>query len=117
MYVSKLPLTIFSDKSTWAMISLWPDPILPKYRTDRELAYQSFVSVYWTYLSRGGGVIKGPIRKGDNEKETVCMETEYSPKDQGITVACLTFRGTWTATLYGDPSEAQSLFNIIESSK
>lgn len=116
-YISKLSCTAFSKSpASSGFISLWPVESPPKTETDKDLAYPSFTSVYWTYLARGAGETIGPLRKGTGESEAICMETTLI-KDKWMSSSCLVFRGTWHGTFYGDPKELGSFYTIIGNSK
>lgn len=115
-HISKLSPTVLSKSPASGLISLWPVEFPPKTEADKELAYQSFASVYWTHLAGGAGETNGPFRTGNGERETVCMETSVV-KDKWISVSCLVFRGTWYGTFYGDPKELGSFYRIIDNSE
>lgn len=115
-YISRVSCTVFSKSPASGLISLWPVESPPKTAAEVNLAYQSFLSVYWTNLAGGAGETIGPVRKGSGESEALCMETSVV-KDKWVSVSCLVFRGTSYATFYGDPKELGSFYAIIDSSK
>ena len=115
-YITKLPLTVYSKRPTTGLVSFWPVETPPKTEAEKDLAYQSFSSVYWTYLAGGAGKTTGPLRRGIGENESVCMETSFV-KDKWISVSCLLFRGTWYGTFYGEPKELGSFYRIIDNSQ
>lgn len=88
LYISKFSSTVFSKTPANGLISLWPVESPPKTEAQKELAYQSFTTVYWTYLAGGVGEATGPVRKGIGESEAVCMVTS-AVKQEWISVSCL----------------------------
>jgi hypothetical protein len=114
--LSKLSPTVFAKSPASALVSYFPVEKPPKTEAEREAAYQSFASVYWTYLAGGAGETTGPFRKGTGEREAVCMKTSVI-KDKWVAVSCLVFQGTWDATFYGKPEDVDSFFQIIQDSR
>lgn len=112
-YISKFRLTVFAGSPTSALISLWPVADPPTNEAEKNSTYQSFTSVYWTYLSDGAGDTRGPIRRGTGENEAVCMQTSVI-KGRWASVSCLVHGGTWYGTFYGQPEEIQSFYKIIQ---
>lgn len=115
-YISKFSCTVFAKSPASGLISFWPVESPPKTEAEKDLLYQSFASVYWTYLASGGGETIGPIRKGSGDNEAVCMETTIR-KDKWMSSTCLIFRGSWNASFLGDPKELGTFYEIVGNSK
>lgn len=113
--ISKFSSTVYSKHLARAFIFFSPVQLPPKTEPEKELAYQSFSSVYWTYLAGGLGETKGPIRRGIGGNEQICMETTVV-KDKWVAVSCLSYRGTWDADFYGEPSQLDSFYRISDAS-
>lgn len=114
--LSKLSPTVFDKIPSSTLVAFWPVRNPPKNEAEEDSAYQSFASIYWTYLASGGGETKGPFEKGSGEKKAVCMRTSVI-KDKWVSVSCLVFRGTWNATFYGEPKEIDLFYQIIQGSR
>ncbi len=99
--ISKLAPFVRPGKPVSAIITLSPSAIQPKTDAERESAYQTFVSLYWTHMSGNANWIRGPILAGDGRREARCMETNFENADRGISVACLALGGTWIASFDG----------------
>jgi hypothetical protein len=115
-YILRSSHSVFSGSTATGMISLWPVESRPKTEEERASAYESFISTYWTYLAGGTGETIGPIRKGNRENETICMQTSLV-KQKWISLSCLVFSGSWYGTYYGDPRQAETFYRIVEESR
>ena len=115
VHLSKLASTVLTGKTATALITLGPVPIPPKNETQKETAYKSFSSVYWTHLADPSGTTRGPLLKGSGETEAICIETSSSQPDAQITAECLIYRGTWSASFVGNPKAIETFYQIIDT--
>jgi hypothetical protein len=88
-YISKLSCTAFSKSPASGFISLWPVESPPKTETDKDLAYPSFTSVYWTYLTRGAGETIGPLRKGTGERSYLYGNYSHQRQMDVFLLSCI----------------------------
>jgi hypothetical protein len=111
--ISKLSLIIRPGSPVSALITLSPVAISPKTDSERESAYQSFTSMYWTQMASNVGSTRGPIRAGTGDREARCMETSFNNTEKGMSVACLALGATWIASFDGPPKEVSTFYRVI----
>jgi hypothetical protein len=117
LHINRLAYTILARRPATALITLWPNRPQPNSEAEKEAAFQSFASIYWTKLAGETGVTSGPFRRvGQNE--SFCMQTAYPAKApyEWLAISCIAFQGKYFATFYGEPQELTTFYRIIDNS-
>jgi hypothetical protein len=117
VHINKLAFTVLAKRPATALITLWPNVQRLNSEAQKEAAFQSFASMYWTNLAGEAGVTTGPVRRGLGQNESVCMQTAYPTKRpyEWLAVSCLASQGNYFATFYGEPKELTAFYEIIDN--